>query len=315
MSSLHAVWQLYLFYGLIISMANSGGDMALLPTVARWFVKRRSLMSSIVKAGTGTGMFVMPLLSAWLIISFNWRTAYLVLAIIAFIVILGLSRFIKRDPLEMRLKPYGEIETATTNQNIPGINLSLKEVLNTRQFWILCGIYFLVWYVSQSTMIHTAPHAVDLGLSVSQAAGVVSAIGGVSILGRLMMGTAGDRIGTRKTLIVCLSVMLAAQIWLQFATASWMLYIFAPVYGFAHGGVFAIVSPLLADLFGLKSHGSNLGVLFFLGMIGGAIGPIVTGRLYDVMNTYQAAFIIMLCCMVAAFSCAFFLRSIKQSIN
>lgn len=313
MSTLHTVWQLYLFYGLIISMGNSGGDMALLPTVARWFVKRRSLMSSIVKAGTGTGMFVMPLLSAWLIVSFNWRTAYLVLAILAFVVILGLSRFIRRDPLEMGLKPYGEIEANAAN-NIPGINLNLKEVLRTPQFWILCGTYFLIWYVSQSTMIHTAPHAVDTGLSVGQAAGVVSTIGGVSILGRLTMGTTGDRIGTRKTLIICLSIMLAAQIWLQFATESWMLYIFAPLYGFAHGGVFAIISPLLVDLFGLKSHGSNLGVLFFLGMIGGAIGPIVTGRLYDIMNTYQTAFIIMLGCMIVAFTMAFFLRPIKQSM-
>lgn len=315
MSTLHTVWQLYLFYGLIISMGNSGGDMALLPTVARWFVKRRSLMSSIVKAGTGTGMFVMPLLSAWLIVSFNWRTAYLVLAILAFVVILGLSRFIKRDPIEMGLKPYGEVEATDANHNIPGINLNLREVLRTPQFWILCGTYFLIWYVSQSTMIHTAPHAVDIGLTVGQAAGVVSTIGGVSILGRLTMGTAGDRIGTRKTLTICLLIMLAAQIWLQFASESWMLYIFATVYGFAHGGVFAIISPLLAELFGLKSHGSNLGVLFFLGMIGGAIGPIVTGRIYDLMNTYKTAFTIMLICMTAAFTLALFLRPVKQTIS
>jgi MFS family permease len=296
-------------------MANSGGDMALLPTVARWFAKRRSLMSSIVKAGTGTGMFIMPLLSAWLIVSYNWRTAYLVLAILAFVVILGLSRFIKRDPQELGLKPYGEVEATAANHDIPAINLSLTEVLRTSQFWILCGTYFLIWYVSQSTMIHTAPHAVDIGLSVSQAAGVVSTIGGVSILGRLTMGTAGDRIGTRKTLVICLLIMLTAQIWLQFANQTWMLYIFAPVYGFAHGGVFAIISPLLADLFGLKSHGSNLGVLFFLGMIGGAIGPIVTGRLYDVMDTYRTAFIIMLVCMITAFIMAFFLRPVRQSIH
>jgi MFS family permease len=312
MSTLHSLWQLYLFYGLIISIGNSGGDMALLPTVARWFVKRRSLMSSIVKAGTGTGMFVMPLLAAWLITSYSWRTAYLVLAILAFVVILGLSRFIKREPAEMGLKPYGGTETATTNHDFPDINLSLREVLRTSQFWILCGTYFLIWYVSQSTMIHTAPHAVDIGLSVSQAAAVVSMIGGVSILGRLTMGTAGDRIGTRKALIICLLVMLVAQIWLQFASQSWMLYIFAPIYGFAHGGVFAIISPTLADLFGLKSHGSNLGVLFFLGMTGGAIGPIVTGRLYDVMDTYQTAFIIMLVCTAVAFTMAFFIRPIKQ---
>jgi MFS family permease len=308
MSRIQSVWQLYLFYGLFAAMGNSGGDMALLPTVARWFEKRRSLMSSVVKVGTGIGMFAMPLVSAWLITSYDWRVAYQVMAVIALIVILGFSRLLKRDPAEMKLRPYGQNEVELANHGMPSINMTLREVVRTRQFWILSAAYFLIWYATQSAMIHIAPRAVDTGMSVEQAAGIVSAIGAASIAGRLTMGGAGDRIGTRKTLVICFLILTIALAWLQFARVPWMLYAFAPVYGFAHGGCFSIVSPLLAEFFGIRAHASNLGLLFFLGMTGGAIGPIVTGRIYDVSRSYHAAFVIMLGAAAIALVLAIILR-------
>ncbi len=312
MSRIQSVWQLYLFYGLFVAMGNSGGDMALLPTVARWFVKRRSLMSSVVKVGTGIGMFVMPLVSAWLITSFDWRVAYQVLAVVALVVIFTFSRLLKRDPGEMKLQPFGATDVQASHSGAASVNLTLPQVVRTSQFWILSAAYFLIWYATQSAMIHIAPRAVDTGLSVKQAAGIVSVIGAASIGGRLIMGGAGDRIGTRKSLVICFLVLTAALTWLQFASVSWMLYAFAPVYGFAHGGCFSIVSPLLAELFGIRSHASNLGLLFFLGMTGGALGPIITGRIYDVSRSYHAAFIIMLAASAVGLVLACTLRPVSS---
>jgi MFS family permease len=92
----------------------------------------------------------------------------------------------------------------------------------------------------------------------------------------------------------------------------WMLYTFAPVYGFAHGGSFAIVSPLVAELFGIKSHASNLGLLFFIGMSGGALGPIITGRIYDVSHSYHSAFVIMLAAAATGLVLALTLRPVAS---
>jgi MFS family permease len=77
--------------------------------------------------------------------------------------------------------------------------------------------------------------------------------------------------------------------------------------------LFAIISPLLADIFGIKSHASNLGMLFFIGMGGGAVGPIITGRLFDITSSYQTAFIIMLAAIIVGFALALFIRPVKQS--
>ena len=51
-------------------------------------------------------------------------------------------------------------------------------------------------------------------------------------------------------------------------------------------------SPLLAELFGLSSHGVIIGVIFFAASIGGAIGPILVGHIFDITGSYQLAFLI-----------------------
>ena len=60
MSQINATWQLYLFYGVIAGIGFSGMDVLLLSTVARWFVKRRGMMSGILKIGSGAGMLILP---------------------------------------------------------------------------------------------------------------------------------------------------------------------------------------------------------------------------------------------------------------
>ncbi len=76
MSQIRAVWQFYLFYGVIVAVGGSSGDVSTLSTTARWFVGRRGIMSGLVKVGTGAGMLIMPLAANWLISNYGWRNSY-----------------------------------------------------------------------------------------------------------------------------------------------------------------------------------------------------------------------------------------------
>ena len=75
MSQVNSVWQLYLFYGVIVGIGLSGTDVILLSTTARWFIKRRGIMSGVVKMGTGIGIMLIPIITAGLIDSYAWRTS------------------------------------------------------------------------------------------------------------------------------------------------------------------------------------------------------------------------------------------------
>ncbi len=301
MSRVGSLWQLYLIYPVIIGWGVSSGNVVLLSTVTRWFAKHRGLMSSIVKVGTGAGIFILPLVSSWLILGYGWRNAYLVLSIVALVVIVSTAQFLKRDPAQIGLQPYGMYDTnGKISKSIAAVQLSFRETMRTRQFWIVSAAIFLAWYAAQTIIVHIVAYATDSGITVASAASIISIIGAVSIPGRLIMGSAGDRLGNRRALVICFTVLIIALSWLLFAKGLWMLYLFAVVYGFAHGGFFAIMSPLIAEMFGTKSHGANFGMTLFLGQGGGALGPVITGRIFDVTQSYQLAFLILLATSVGA---------------
>ena len=86
--------------------------------------------------------------------------------------------------------------------------------------------------------------------------------------------------------------MSAALFWLVPAEQLWALYLFAGVFGFAQGGMGAIGSPLLADLFGLTSHGLIFGVVNIGHTTGAALGPLVSGHIFDITGSYQIAFLL-----------------------
>jgi MFS family permease len=142
-------------------------------------------------------------------------------------------------------------------------------------------------------MMHIVPHAMDIGISSIKAAGIISTIGGVSMVGRLVIGIAIDRIGNKKSMTICFLILIASLLWLQMASELWMLYLFAAVYGLAHGGFFTVISPIVAEFFGIGSHGVLFGVVGFSGTIGGAIGPFLAGHIFDITSSYQLVFFIL----------------------
>ena len=141
-------------------------------------------------------------------------------------------------------------------------------------------------------------HAIDLGLSRATAAGLLATIGGISLLGRLAVGGTIDRIGGRRALLACYCLLFASLIWLQFADAAWMLYVFVVAYGIAHGGFFTVMSPTVAELFGTRAHGALFGTVLFFGSLGGAIGPLAAGAAFDALGSYRIAFGAL--CLLAA---------------
>ena len=190
--------------------------------------------------------------------------------------------------------------------------LGLKEALRTAQLWTICVAYALLMFSIATVMFHIVPIAIDLGISAANAANVLATVGSVSIAGRFVMGTAGDRIGTKSSLVICFLILLSGLIWLQFATTLWMLLLFAVIHGFAHGGFFTLISPLLADFFGTRSHGAIFGVLTFVSAIGSAVGPVMAGYMFDTTGSYQLVFLALTGMSIAGLIAASLLKPVMQ---
>lgn len=291
MSQVSAIWQLYLFYGVVVGVGMSGAFVPPLSTVARWFVKRRGIMTGFVVAGIGVGTLIIPPVATWLIESWSWSTAYIVIGAIALVLIILAAQFLRLDPRQMGLLPDGE------NKEAAGLNLhargfSLREAMASWQLWVLFAILFCFGYCLHTIIAHVANYATDMEISATVAAGILAVIGGLSILGRIATGSITDRVGSKSPLIVNLILMSGALFWLVVTGELWMLYLFAVIFGFAYGGLAAMESPIVAELFGLSSHGVVMGVASFGFTAGGAVGPLVAGRIFDMLGSYQIAFLV-----------------------
>lgn len=293
MSRIGAVWQLYLFYGVIIGAGMGGSWVPIVSTVARWFTKRRNLMTGIALSGVSIGTLIGAPVASRLISAYDWRMSYVIVGGIVLVVVVLAAQLLKRDPTQARQKPYGESEGEKQEFVSETPPFSLREAVHTRQFWLASGMFFCFGFCFYTIMTHIVLHAIDLGISSTSAANILATIGGLSIVGRIVLGSAADRFGNRRVFIVGFILMAATLFWLVSAKEAWGLYLFAAVFGLAFGGCITSESPLVARLFGLSSHGLILGVANLLGFtLGAAVGPLIAGYIFDMTSSYQLAFIV-----------------------
>ena len=292
MSQVSAVWQLYLFYGVITGTGMSGVFVPLMSTVARWFVKRRTTMTGIVLTGSGIAALIAPLVASWLISTYGWRISYIILGSLVLVVVVLLAQLLQRDPTQVGQRPYGENEGEEHSLKLGAEAFPLREAVQTRQFWVVFVMLFSLGYCVYTIMVHIVPHATDLGISGASAVNILATSGGMAIVGRVVLGSAADRIGSRQAFIIGFILMAAALFWLVPTTELWMLYLFAAIFGFAFGACSSLVSPLVAGLFGLTSHGLILATITFGFTTGAAVGPFLAGYIFDVTGNYQMAFLV-----------------------
>jgi MFS family permease len=114
-------------------------------------------------------------------------------------------------------------------------------------------------------------------------------------------------------MIICFLILAGTFLWLQVADELWMLYLFAVIYGFAHGGLFTLMSPWIAELFGLDSHGAIFGTVGFVGIMGGALGPVLFGRIFDVTRSYQLAFLVCTVISIVAIILSLLVRPLTEA--
>ncbi|MEM7042106.1 MAG: MFS transporter [Pseudomonadota bacterium] len=272
-------WHLFFIFGLFIGLGMSTHDVVTLSSVARWFDKRRGMMTGVVKSGTAAGQMLLPPAAAFLIAAFGWQTAAMVLG-------LGASLLLLTGAMLMRMPP-AVVEPAAASTSSADSRSSL---MRNRVFWTLCTIQFLFLPSLTTVPLHIPVHGMDLGMSTAGAAGLLSVIAAASVVGRLTIGAFADSIGGKRGFILCFVPLIAALISLLAIDSPWLLFAAVALYGFGHGGLFTIVAPTIAEFFGTRAHGAIFGAVVFFGTIGGAIGPILAGRMFDTTGSYAPAF-------------------------
>lgn len=291
-ASATSLWQLYVFYGLLVGVGASVPFILPFAVITRWFEQRRGLVLGLVAGGIGLGSLVSPPVTQQLIHAFGWRWAYVIWAVVVCVLLATSAIFMRRTPKEMGLSSFGGSSAAARagSATAESAKLSLKQVLGNRQVQIMSVAYFMLTLSGQTVWVHIVNHATDRGVDPLVAATFVSVSGGVSIIGRLVLGASSDKTGAKLALLIAQSILVCALIFLVFASRTWMFYLFAAAFGFAYGGTVPQQPALLGRIFGLRSMGLLLGVTGIPISLGAATGPYIAGLIFDVTGSYRMAF-------------------------
>ncbi len=311
-----SLWQLFITYSVLVSMGTSAIFVVVMSTVSRWFDKKRGLAMGIAASGSGLGTFTIAPFAAYLIAGFDWRTAYLVIGLIAWAVVLPLAGFLKRSPYEVGALPDG-VKGPTKSGEGAGVRtaaagLLLLQAVRTRSFWLFICVWFLFASNIMLVMTHLVPHATDIGFSTVQAATVLSLTGGANAVGRVIMGVVSDKAGRKLTAIICPALTAIALFWLLWARELWMLYLFGFLFGFNWGGAGSVMAALIGEVFGLGHIGAILGLLDVGFSFGAAFGPAFGGLIFDASQSYFLAFLAGACGMLLA---TLFMALIRRETN
>ena len=285
-----ALWQLYLFVGVLGGVGMSSFYLLAAATVSHWFDERRGLALALVLVGFNLGYITAGPLAAWLIDGLGWRPAYAVLgAGCGLITLLAALTVRAPRPEEVpHLRRPIAVGAAVADEVAPG--LTMRQALRDARQWYLNASWFLMGGLALMLSVHLVPFAHDRGVSLAAAAVSLTAYGVGAVTGRLTSGLVSDRVGAHTTISLgyALQVLaLAALLWMPTHES---LLVSLAFLGLGFAATDTMITKVIPDVFGLRALGAIMGVLALGWRTGAAVGPAAAGFLYDATGSYVIPF-------------------------
>ena len=198
-----------------------------------------------------------------------------------------MAQFLRNPPAGWKPEGWEPPPTAVQIRDFsPG------EMLKTGRFWRLWIALALGTTAGLMVIGHLKPFGIESGLGAEAAAVAVGMLGFANGAGRPIWGFILDRIGMTKTLFLIYGMQ--GVLMLFFAKLGYPLIVLilaSSFIGFNFGGKLGVFPALTANYFGIKHLGMNYGLMLTAWGVGGIIGPMVGGTVFDMTGEYVWAFI------------------------
>jgi MFS family permease len=295
-------WQFFLVWGVIVGLGAGGVGSVLTATVGnRWFVAKRGLALGILGSASSTGQIIfLPLFMAMITYA-GWRLGSMVLIIVALILLPLIFLFMRDDPSEVGLEPYGSGDPKATAiggaASLRGVSaknatITAKEVVTHPTFWLLAASFFVCGGTANGLIgTHLIPHEIEIGIPQIAAASLLGIMGGLNMVGTIFSGWMIDKVQPQRWLALVYALRGVSLLFLPFVHDFTGLVFFSIIYGLDW---FATVPPsmaITADTFGRQNVGKVYGWIFMSHQIGAAIMASAAGAIRTWMGDYQFAFL------------------------
>ena len=331
---------LVFMFSFILSTAMSGASIGtLMPLLARWFVRRRTLALGMIASGSSIGGMVLITLSGYLVDLFSWQISWIALG--GIVTLLGLPIafvFLRNNPGEMGLQPDGDrVPSGNVASGSPVRRRGSFEVEQWYQsfrsppIWNLSAAFTVCGITVGLLSFHFVPYASgELGVDAKLASLIFAILTGLNVFGAIGGGWLADRFGRKNVLGTVYSVrciaflvlivgLLAVQqgITLPIIGSPGLasLWIFALLAGFSWIASVPITAALTAEVYGLRALATISGISFVCHQVGASFSIILGGVLYDATGSYLLPFSIAAATLVPAAIAAFTINEKKYSVR
>ena len=295
-------WQFFLVWGIIVGLGAGGVGSVLTATVGnRWFIARRGLALGILGSASSTGQIIFLPLFMMMITYAGWRLGSMTLIIVAMILLPLIFLFMRDDPADVGLQPYGADQpgapggggvTSLRGMSAKNATITAKEVVSHPTFWLLAGSFFVCGGTANGLIgTHLIPHEIEIGIPQIAAASLLGIMGGLNMVGTIFSGWMIDKVQPQRWLALVYALRGVSLLILPFVHDFTGLVFFAIIYGLDW---FATVPPsmvITADTFGKQNVGKVYGWIFMSHQIGAAIMASAAGAVRTWMGDYQFAFL------------------------
>src|SRR5262245_27100305 len=273
-----------LVFGLLIGASTAAVFAPMMACVTGWFDTQRGLAVSLVSAGMGMAPMTMAPLAAWLVTVHGWRTAMLIVAGIAAMLMIPAALLVRRPPA----LGGAQAETAADG---PQADMTVRQAVRSPQFLTLMLANFFCCATHSGPIFHTVSYAVTCGIHMIAAVSIYSVEGLAGMFGRIGFGLAGDRFGAQRVLVIGLLAQAFGVLSYAFVSQLGGFYAVAVVVGFIYAGTMPLYAVIIRENFPLKMMGTIIGGTAMAGSLGMSTGPLLGGLIYDHFDSYAPMYV------------------------
>ncbi|KHK88990.1 hypothetical protein LK12_23165 [Novosphingobium malaysiense] len=287
----HSLWLDAAMVLIPLPVALAGaGYLGMSALIARWFVHQRGRAMALSMLGMAVGGIIVPPALAWLIETTGWRYSLLVGAVAVVAILIPLFALVRApEAKDETAAPAGNDVQQEVQSERTGAPLAIGEIFRMPLFWTILLAACLSMSVMQSASLSIVPVATEAGISMLEAAFLLSLAGAGTTLGNVLVAAIGDRID-RATILAGMFLILALGNLIFLNGKAYYLLVSASVALGLAGAMTPVFFAFVADRFGSNSFGTVQGLMFPATSLATAAAMRFSGEVFDRTGSYSLMF-------------------------
>lgn len=299
-----AAWQLFVLFAIDGLVVVAGTRLLISIVVTNWFSAKQGFAVALALSGSGFGGAILGPVVNGLIGAYGWRTAFLVLAAVCFIISFPITVAVFHSrPSDIGLEPYGAGDTGasgskkgSTGDAVVDVEVGWKRVRSHPSFWMLVAGFVVMGVlngaaipnsITNLTSVTVEGQAIVTGGHTAEFASMFYSYNMIVVLvSKIVTGSLYDRVGVRWGIIIGSLACLIGSAGMCFPATTVGPIVAATFFGF--GTCMGTVAPPLVAvrLYGTKDMGKITGWITSLEMLGYALGTIMSGMVFDAFLSF-----------------------------